>query len=215
VSHDLGAPLRAIDGFSRMLSRKTEDRLTEEEKRQLQIIRSNVQNMGQLIENLLAFSRMGMQSMSFTNVDMTNLSHEVWHELAFSTKGRKVSLRIDKLPIAFADLGLTKQVLINLLTNAIKFTQKREEALIEIGSGTEDFETIYFIRDNGAGFDMKYYDQLFGVFKRLHRQDEYEGTGAGLAIVKRIITRHGGRVWAEGEVDEGATFYFTLPTPQE
>ena len=215
VSHDLRAPLRAIDGFSRMLLRKTADKLSEDEKRQFEVIRENTQRMGQLIDDLLAFSRMGRQSMFLSDIDMHEIAKHVWEELFTINPGRRMTLKMDTLLVAFGDASLIRQVLANLLSNAVKFTRRREEALIEIGGKTGDSETVYFVRDNGAGFDMKYHEKLFGVFQRLHNNDEYEGSGVGLAIVQRIIHRHGGRVWGEGEVESGATFYFSLPIRQE
>ena len=211
VSHDLRAPLRAIDGFSRMLLRKTADKLSEDEKRQFEVIRENTQRMGQLIDDLLAFSRTGRQSMFLSDIDIPELVKHVWEELLTINPGRRMTLKMDTLPAAFGDASLIRQVLVNLLSNAVKFTRRREEALIEISGKTGDSETVYFVRDNGAGFDMKYHEKLFGVFQRLHNNDEYEGSGVGLAIVQRIIHRHGGRVWGEGGVESGAKFYFSLP----
>lgn len=215
VSHDLRAPLRAIDGFSRMLLRKTADKLSEDEKRQFEVIRDNTRRMGRLIDDLLAFSRLGSQSMSLSDMDMPELARQVWEELLTINPGRRMTLKMDTLPAAFGDAAFIRQVLVNLLSNAVKFTRRKEEALVEIGGIPGDSGTVYYVRDNGAGFDMKYYEKLFGVFQRLHSVDEFEGTGAGLAIVQRIIHRHGGRVWGEGEVDKGATFYFMLPTRRE
>jgi len=211
VSHDLRTPLRAIDGFSRMLITKIADKLNDDEKRRFEVIRENTQRMGRLIDDLLAFSRLGRQAMVFSAINMSELIHQVWQELLAANPGRSISLKMDTLPPAFGDTALIRQVLVNLLSNAIKFTRRRESALIEIGGQAADSEIVYFVRDNGAGFDMNYIGKLFGVFQRLHTQEEYEGTGAGLAIVQRIILRHSGRVWAEGAVDRGATFYFTLP----
>ncbi|MCE5264447.1 MAG: PAS domain S-box protein [Deltaproteobacteria bacterium] len=212
VSHDLRAPLRAIDGFSRMLLRKTADKLNEDERRQFEVIRENTQRMGRLIDDLLSFSRLGRQAISLSDIDMVELARRVWEELLTINPGRRMTLKMDGLPAAFADGPLVSQVWANLLSNAVKFTRNKEEALIEIGGRTEDHEAVYYVRDNGAGFDMKQCEKLFGVFQRLHGESEFEGTGAGLAIVQRIIHRHGGRVWGEGEVEKGATFYFTLPT---
>jgi PAS domain S-box-containing protein len=215
VSHDLRSPLRAVDGFSRMLLLKTADKLTADEKRQFEVIRENTQRMSQLIDDLLAFSRMGQQSMTFSKIDMRDLTKQIWAELLTLNPGRRMSLNIGDLPPAFGDRPLVRQVLVNLLSNAVKFTRKKEAAVIEIGGKITDAETIFLIRDNGAGFDMDYSEKLFGVFQRLHGADEFEGTGAGLAIVNRIIKRHDGRVWAEGKVDEGACFYFSLPERNE
>jgi PAS domain S-box-containing protein len=211
VSHDLRAPLRAIDGFSRMLITKIADKLNDDEKRRFEVIRENTQRMGRLIDDILAFSRFGRQSMVLSVINISELINQVWEELVAINPNRRMSLKIEVLPDAVGDATLIRQVLANLLSNAVKFTQKKETALIEVGSRIEDSEVVYSVRDNGAGFDMDYSGKLFGVFQRLHSQEEYEGTGAGLAIVQRIIQRHGGRVWAEGAVDKGATFYFTLP----
>lgn len=211
ISHDLRAPLRAIEGFSRMLFEETAARLSDDEKRQFGVLTDSARRMGQLINDLLAFSRLGRTSMSLAGIDMTGLAKQVWEELLIINPGRGMSLKIDILPPAIGDASLVRQVLTNLLSNAVKFTRKRENAQIEIGGQTADSETIFFVRDNGVGFDMKYYMKLFGVFQRLHAQKEYEGSGAGLAIVQRIVNRHGGRVWAEGAVDKGACFYFSLP----
>jgi PAS domain S-box-containing protein len=209
VSHDLRAPLRAIDGFSKMLAKSLYDKLSDEEKQRFDVIRDNTRKMDQLIDDLLAFSRLGRQKISSSVFNMEELVNQTWEELRIVADGRKIKLTIGDLPQAFGERGLMKQVLTNLLSNAIKFTKEREDATIEIGwSGKEN---IYFIKDNGVGFDMAYYHKLFGVFQRLHSNEEFEGTGVGLAIVQRIINRHGGRVWAEGKVNVGATFYFSLP----
>ncbi|MDD5170038.1 MAG: ATP-binding protein, partial [Syntrophales bacterium] len=211
ISHDLRAPLRAIDGFSRMLLLRMADKMNDDEKRQFEVIRDNTARMNQLIEDVLNFSRLGRHSLSLTDIDITDLANGIWEELISINPCRRMSLKMDALSTVVGDAALIRQVLANLLSNAVKFTRKSENALIEIGGRTGDSETVYYVRDNGTGFDMKYYEKLFGVFQRLHSEDEYEGTGAGLAIVKRIITRHGGRVWAEGEVGRGACFYFSLP----
>ncbi len=212
VSHDLRAPLRAIDGFSQMLARDNEDKLNEEGKRKLGVIRVNAQRMGRLIDDLLALSRLGHQAMSCSAFAMKDLAEEVWKELTVLSFGViRPELRLDHLPRAFGDRALVKQVVSNLISNAVKFTAARKNAVIEIGGRAEGKENIFYVKDNGAGFDMRYYDKLFGIFQRLHNSQEYEGTGVGLAIVQRIIRRHGGRVWAESAPGEGATFYFTLP----
>jgi two-component system sensor kinase len=212
VSHDLRAPLRAIEGFSKMLLRSTDGRLNDDEKRRFEVIRENAREMDRLIEDLLKFSRLGSQSMSLTAIDMNRLTEKVWQELLTINPGRRVSLKMDSLPAVFGDAALITQVLANLLSNAVKFTRKRPDALIEVGGKAGGSETVYFVRDNGVGFDMQFSNKLFDVFQRLHNADEFEGTGAGLAIAQRIIHRHGGRIWGEGEPDKGATFYFTLPT---
>ncbi len=211
VSHDLRAPLRAIDGFAKMLSRGIKGKLDNEEIRKFDVIQENAQKMGKLIDELLAFSRLDRQELSFSVFSMADLVKQVWKECIGINTGRTKALKISELPQANGDSGLMKQVLSNLIGNAVKFTRSREKALIEIGGRMDGHEIIYFVRDNGVGFDMRYYDKLFGVFQRLHHDDDFEGTGVGLAIVQRIIHRHGGRVWAEGTVGEGAAFYFTLP----
>jgi light-regulated signal transduction histidine kinase (bacteriophytochrome) len=172
----------------------------------------SVGRMGNLIDDLLAFSRMGRQALSFRPVDLGNLARDVIRELKPDTTGRNIDWRIGDLPLVSGDKAMLRIVLANLIANAVKFTRPRARAKIEIGClPSEDAETVIFVRDNGVGFDMDYADKLFGVFQRLHRDDEFEGTGIGLANVRRIINRHGGRTWAEGTVDQGATFYFSLP----
>jgi PAS domain S-box-containing protein len=211
VSHDLRAPLRAIDGYSRMILKKQGDKFDEETKRQFDHVRNSAKDMESLVDNLLAFSRFGRATPTLADVDMEALVKLVWEELQESNGDRSITPEIDHLLPVMADRSLLKHVFVNLLANAIKFTRTREKALIQVGAYEEENEIIYYVKDNGVGFDMKYCDRLFGVFQRLHSADEYEGTGIGLAIVQRIIHHHGGRVWAEGKVNEGATFYFTLP----
>ncbi len=211
VSHDLRAPLRAIDGFSHMLIEDYADKLDEEGKRLLGIVSSNTQKMGQLIDDLLIFSRIGRQDIKISKIDMDTLARTVFEELEATASDRTLNLNIKTFPLARGDQAMIRQVFVNLLSNAIKFTRPRETAVIEFGGCIEENENIYYIKDNGVGFDMQYAGKLFGVFQRLHSEAEFEGTGVGLAIVKRIIYRHGGRVWAEGKINEGATFYFTLP----
>ena len=209
VSHDLRSPLRAIDGFSQMLLEDHTDKLDDEGKRLLNVVRSNTQRMAKLIDDILAFSRTSRLEMTFAEIGMEKLAHEVIEELHPITD--TVQVEIEAIPPATGDRAMMRQVFINLLSNAIKFSRHKAPALIKVGGYAAGDEAIYFVRDNGAGFDMKYADKLFGVFQRLHAINEFEGTGIGLAIVKRIITRHGGRVWAEGKVNEGATIYFALP----
>ncbi len=211
VSHDLRAPLRAIDGYSRMILRKHADRFDEEALGKFNVIRDNTRMMGQLIDDLLAFSRLGRAELSKAALNVDGLIKEVWEEFREANPDRRLTLKIAAIPSCRADGRLLKQVLVNLLANAVKFTRGREEALIEAGGHTRDAEVVYYIRDNGVGFDMQYHDKLFGVFQRLHGADEFEGTGVGLAIVQRIVHRHGGRVWAEADIGRGACFYFTLP----
>ena len=212
VSHDLRAPLRAIDGFSRMILKRQGDCFDEDSRRQFQVIRDNVKTMGNLIDDLLAFSRLGQQEVTKVSLVMDELIREVWEELVAVNPGRSLVLRMEPMPELQGDRTLIRQVYSNLLGNAVKFTNKREAAVIEAGSFSKDNQQVYFVRDNGVGFDMKFYNMLFGVFQRLHSDAEYVGTGIGLALVQRIIHRHGGRVWAEGKLGEGATFYFTLPS---
>ena len=210
VSHDLRSPLRAIDGFSRMLLRDYEALLPAEGQRRLQVVRDNAQQMGELIDDLLTFSRLSRQPLKKEPVAPTSLVRRVLSDLSAEQDGRQVEITVADLPTCQADPGLLKQVFVNLLSNALKYTRKCQVAHIEVGFKSYDGAIVYFVKDNGAGFDMRYVDKLFGVFQRLHRAEDYEGTGVGLAMVQRIIHRHGGRIWAEAEVDRGATFYFTL-----
>jgi PAS domain S-box-containing protein len=212
VSHDLRAPLRHMVGFLELLQKRAGQTLDEKGRHYMDVVFDAAQKMGQLIEDLLSFSRMGRQALSRHPVDLKNLVGEVIDELGPEAAGRTIDWRIGDLPAVEGDAAMLRMVLTNLVANAVKFTRPREEACIEIGSrpgGTS--EAVIFVRDNGVGFDMTHAEKLFGVFQRLHRTDEFEGTGIGLASVRRIITRHGGRTWAEGEPDQGATFYFTLP----
>lgn len=210
VSHDLRAPLRAMDGFSRILVEDYGPQLPDEAQHYIQVVRDNAKGMGELVDDLLAFSRLGRQPVHKRAIDPRPIVDEVLHELRAEQEGRAVEIEIAELPECQADRALLKQVFANLLANALKYTRKRDPARIEVGSEQRDREVVYFVRDNGAGFDMQYVDKLFGVFQRLHRAEEYEGTGIGLAIVRRIVERHGGRAWATATVDQGATFSFTL-----
>jgi PAS domain S-box-containing protein len=210
VSHDLKAPLRAIEGFSRVLLEEHSDQMDEEAKRLFNIIISNTAHMSRLIEDLLEFSRVTRTRMNKVKVDMTEMARNVFDELKILENSRNISLSIEELCPADGDPALLKQVWINLIANAIKFTRPRDRALIKIGNKVEDGDIIYFIQDNGVGFDMKYSQNLFGVFQRLHKYKDFEGTGVGLALVERIIKRHGGKIWADAKLDEGASFYFTL-----
>ena len=211
VSHDLRAPLRAIDGFSKILVADHAPQLSAEAQKMLGTVSANARRMGQLIDDLLAFSRLSHRPISKQRVKAAALVQQVLDELHREREGRQVEVRIEPLPDCMGDPSLLKQVWVNLLSNAFKFTRRRERALIEIGCQEQQDEKVYVVRDNGAGFDMAYVGKLFGVFQRLHRSDEFEGTGAGLAIVQRIIQRHGGRIWVEAALDQGATFYFALP----
>jgi PAS domain S-box-containing protein len=210
VSHDLRAPLRAVDGFSQAVLEDYGPQLPEECRQDLQTIRNGAQKMGQLIDDLLTFSRLSRLPLSKSAVDTGKLVRSVLGELNYKQKGRQIDVRIAELPPCQAGPALLKQVWVNLLSNAVKYTGKREAAVIEIGCAREKGQNVYFVRDNGTGFDMKYAHKLFGVFQRLHRAEDYEGTGVGLAIVQRVVHRHGGRIWAESAVNNGATFYFTL-----
>ncbi len=211
VSHDLRTPLRTIGGFSRILLEDHGGKLDAECRRLLDIICDSTRNMGQLIDDLLAFSRLGRQEMKLSNINMGELARSVVDEPELGVSARNVEINIGRLPSARGDPAMIRQVFANLLSNGIKFTQPGEKSRIEVGHRSEDSENTYYVKDNGVGFDMRYAEKMFGVFQRLHRTDEFEGTGVGLAIVQSIIQRHGGRVWAEGRVDEGATIFFTLP----
>lgn len=215
VSHDLRVPLRAIDGFSQILRRRYDATLDDEGKRLLGVVRDNTKRMAQLIDDILAFSRMGRLEIKPATIDMGGLVRAICEELQPSLGDRALDLEIAALPTAQGDPSLLRQVWINLLANAIKFTRPQPAPRIEVGGRCEAGERIYWVKDNGVGFDMKYVDKLFGVFQRLHGVEEFEGTGIGLAIVKRIVGRHGGRVWAEGAINAGATISFTLPVLEE
>jgi light-regulated signal transduction histidine kinase (bacteriophytochrome) len=213
VSHDLRSPLRAIDGYARMLEEDYGKALDAEGVRLLGVVRANSHRMGQLIGELLAFSRLGREPLRTRPVQLNELVKQIVDETEAEHNGRIIDFVIGTLGIAEADPTLLKQALVNLLSNAIKFTRDSHPAIIEIGCTSETDlgeATTYYVKDNGAGFDMKYYDKLFGVFQRLHSNAEYPGTGVGLAIVQRVIHRHSGRVWADSKPGEGATFYFTL-----
>ncbi len=211
VSHDLRAPLRAIDGYTRILWEEYESSLGEEGKHLCAIIRKSTQQMDRLIDDLLSFSRLGRAEMRVSSIDMEALTNSIFLELTTPENRDRIDFLVAPLPKATGDPALIRQVWVNLLSNAIKFSSKRERANIEIGSLQNDTEITYYVRDNGAGFDMRFTERLFGVFQRLHSAEEFEGTGVGLAIVQRVIHRHGGSVRVEGAVDQGATFYFTLP----
>ena len=211
VSHDLRAPLRSIDGYSRVLIEDYGDKLDDEGQRTLKIIMKNAIRMGQLIDDLLSFSRIGKQNLRKVNLDMDAITVSVATELKEQQR-REIELSINSMLTIQGDSSMLKQVMTNLVSNALKYSNKREKSVVEIGSYADNGHHVYYVKDNGAGFDMRYYDKLFGVFQRLHSASEFEGTGVGLALVQRIVTKHGGRVWAEGKVDEGATFYFSLPS---
>jgi light-regulated signal transduction histidine kinase (bacteriophytochrome) len=210
VSHDLRAPLRHIDGFARILKDEHSASITEEARGYLDRILSAVTHMGRLVDDLLNLARIGRREMNREKVDLGSMVRRALLELPQTTAKREIEWRIETLPVVNGDPGLLELVFVNLLGNAAKFTRTRAGAVIEVGSCETDGTQTIFVRDNGVGFNPKYADKLFGVFQRLHRQEEFEGTGIGLATVQRIIHRHGGRIWAESEPDRGATFYFTL-----
>jgi light-regulated signal transduction histidine kinase (bacteriophytochrome) len=210
VSHDLRAPLRAVDGFTRILLEEYAPQFDAEGRRFCGLISNNTRRMGELIDDLLAFSRLGRAKMHPAPVDMASLANATFLELTALSERARIDFHLEPLPPATGDPALLRQVWANLLANAVKFSAKKERPSIEVRGVQQGGAVVYSIRDNGAGFDMRYVDKLFGVFQRLHNVREFEGTGVGLAIVQRIVHRHGGRVWAEGAPGEGATFYFTL-----
>ena len=216
ISHDLRAPLRAVNGFASILIEEYAQAIPEEARGYLKRVKDNGAQMGRLVDDLLAFSRMGRQTLRKQPVTTRTVVDRALGQLAPALEGRTVDLVVGSLPDCEADPGLLEQVFVNLLSNAIKYSQKKAGARIEVGSFTDaGGGTTYFVRDNGAGFDMAYADKLFGVFQRLHRSEDYEGTGVGLAIVRRIVERHGGRIWAKAKQDEGASFFFTLEGASE
>ena len=215
VSHDLRAPLRHVVGFSELLQKQASSLLDEKSRRYTQTILESSKRMGNLIDDLLAFSRIGRTETKNTLVSLDQLAKEVVAEIGQDTTGRDIVWKIHPLPVCYGDRSMLKLVIANLLANAVKFTRMRAPAEIEIGCVDREDEVEVFVRDNGAGFDMRYVDKLFGVFQRLHLPEEFEGTGIGLATVRRIIHRHGGEVRAEGGVDQGATLYFSLPKAQD
>jgi light-regulated signal transduction histidine kinase (bacteriophytochrome) len=214
VSHDLRWPLRAINGYARILLDEYAAHLDLTARRYLELIRTSTKQMDQLVQGLLDFSRLGRQPLHKRSVETASLVQQSLSELKGEYQGRTVDVRIGELPPCEGDPVLLKQVFVNLLQNALKFTRRRNPAVIEVGSIQTPKGRAYFVKDNGIGFNMQYAQQLFGVFQRLHRSEEYEGTGVGLAVVQRIIHRHGGTVWAESEVENGAVFYFTV-APEE
>jgi signal transduction histidine kinase len=210
VSHDLRAPLRAINGYSTILKSDFEKELSEDAKVIVEKILQNTRSLDQLISDLLQYYRTGKE-LKPGPISMKTLVEQVCWEIDDKEKMRNIKFETEELPDAYGDSTLIRQVWYNLISNAVKFTSKKDKALIQIGSENKDGVIIYHVKDNGSGFDMKYYDRMFNIFQRLHMRDEFEGTGLGLALVKRIITKHGGRVWAEAKTDEGASFYFILP----
>lgn len=215
VSHDLRAPLRHVTGFIELLDKHSGPQLDEKAQRYLRTISEASRRMGNLIDDLLTLSRIGRAALNITRVSIRQLVEECIVQLAPDAAGRRIEWKVGDLPEVDADSTLLRNVIMNLLGNALKYTRSREVAVIEVGCRREAGEHICFFRDNGVGFDMQFVDKLFGVFQRLHRPEEFEGTGIGLASVRRIIQRHGGRTWAEGEIDKGATVFFTLPAEAE
>jgi light-regulated signal transduction histidine kinase (bacteriophytochrome) len=217
VSHDLRAPLRHISGFSNMLAEEFGSTLDPTAQHYLDRIQSGTQKMGLLVDELLALARVGRRALTRQAISLNSIVEDVIAILQPESEGRQVEWVISNLPLVECDPVLVKQIFQNLLANALKFTRGRTPSIIEIshGENTEDGHGVYMVRDNGIGFNMKYVDKLFGVFQRLHRAEDFEGTGIGLATVQRIVQKHGGRVWAEGEVDRGAAFYFTLGTGKQ
>jgi PAS domain S-box-containing protein len=213
VSHDLRAPLRAVGGFSRILLKDYGDAFVGEARENLERVHDNALRMGEMVDDLLHFSRLGRQSLNRRRVDINAIVRQIVADEQMHCVGRSVTVTIGDLPVILGDAALLKQVFANLIGNAFKYSQHRADATIEIGTRQLDGETVFFVRDNGAGFDMQYADKLFHVFTRLHRAEDFAGTGVGLAIVKRVVERHGGRIWAEAAIDKGATFYFTTEGP--
>jgi PAS domain S-box-containing protein len=210
VSHDLRSPLRSLMGYSQILGEDYADKIDDEGKRLLSVIQRNAMKMNSLIDDLLEFSRLGKKEIGREQVNMAGIVDQLIDETK-SSADNKVEFNVDELPDVFGDQSLIAQVWTNLISNAVKYSGKKSDPKVSIGSYADNGNIVYFVKDNGAGFDMEYADKLFGVFQRLHKKEEFDGTGIGLAIVHRVIVRHGGKVWAEGKVEEGATFYFSLP----
>jgi light-regulated signal transduction histidine kinase (bacteriophytochrome) len=215
VAHDLRAPLRHIDAFSKLLLDDFRTALPPEAQRYLENLRQSSRRMSQLVDDLLNLARVGRQELKRQTVPLGDLVEQARAELKGEAEGRRIEWRVQPLPAVACDPGLMRQVFANLLSNAIKYTRPRPLAIIEIGCSEKNGAPAFFVRDNGVGFDMKYAGKLFGVFQRLHRAEDFEGTGVGLATVDRIVRKHGGSVWAEGAVGQGASFFFTVPEPKE
>jgi signal transduction histidine kinase len=214
ISHDLRVPLRAIDGYSQMLLEDAASSLSPKDLSTLHKICASASKMGELIDSLLSLSRLGRQPISRLPLQLSPLVTQVLEELATQHQGRHVDVRVGDLPDCIGDRALIKQIFVNLLSNAFKFTRATPKPVVEVGAMQQDGAHVYFVRDNGAGFNMQYAQKLFGAFQRFHQASEFEGTGVGLSIVLRIINRHGGRIWAQSQVNKGATFFFTLaPKP--
>ena len=211
VAHDLRAPLRAVHGYAQMLKEDFITQLDPEANRVMNNIMHYAKKMGQLIDDLLTFSRLGRKELVEGNIPMHDIVTNLCSEIKNENNHRNIQFKINELQAAQGDSVIIKQAWVNLISNAVKYSRLNEKPVIEIGSEVKGDEIIYYIKDNGVGFDMRYADKLFGVFQRLHSEKEFEGTGVGLAIVHRIMSKHGGRIWAEGKVNEGAIFYFSLP----
>jgi light-regulated signal transduction histidine kinase (bacteriophytochrome) len=211
VSHDLRAPLRSINGYAQILVEDHSGKLDDEGNRVIGTIIKNSNRMGQLIDDLLDFSHANRKKIAKSQIDMNEFLQPILTELVEQEKSRDIRIDVKPLLPCFADVNMIRQVWVNLLSNALKYTRKNTTAQIELGSIRENDETIYYVKDNGVGFNMQYYDKLFGVFQRLHKMEDFDGTGVGLALVKRIIERHDGRIWAEAKLNEGAAFYFSIP----
>jgi signal transduction histidine kinase len=211
VSHDLRAPLRAIDGYSRILLDEYQPQLDAEGKRVCSVISESAHKMSGLIDDLLTFSRLGRSAINPSKIDMETLANSVFQELTTPQGRKRINFKVDSAPAVMGDPALLQQVWVNLISNAIKFSSRQKRAMIRVHGENTENEAVYSVQDNGVGFDMQYAHKLFGVFQRLHSVSEFEGNGVGLALVQRVVNRHGGRVWAEGETGKGATFYFALP----
>jgi light-regulated signal transduction histidine kinase (bacteriophytochrome) len=211
VSHDLRAPLRHVTGFLQLLARTNAERLNEEGKRYLAIILGAAERMAQLIDALLSFSKVGKSALHIVPVNLSEMAAEVVQNMSMETQGREIQWVLHPLGFVEADPILIRQVMVNLIDNAVKYTRTQPAARIEIGTLENPTENVIFVKDNGVGFDVKYAEKLFSVFQRLHSEQEFEGHGIGLANVKRIVSRHGGRVWVEAEEGKGASFYFSIP----
>jgi light-regulated signal transduction histidine kinase (bacteriophytochrome) len=213
VSHDLRSPLRSVDGYAQILKDDYYDKFDEEGKRVIGIIINSAKRMGRLIDDLLDFSRVGRKEIGKSQINMDEFVTLILDELLQQQGQREIQINKTELLSGLVDVNMIRQVWVNLLSNALKYTLNKETACIDIGSYEDPKEIVYFVKDNGVGFNMAYYDKLFGVFQRLHKAKDFEGTGVGLAFVKRIVERHKGRVWAEADLDKGATFYFSIPKP--
>lgn len=211
VSHDLRAPLRAVDGFARLLQSEYGDKVDDEGRRLLGVVRDNAAHMSTLMNGLLSYSRLGRQAMRLSQLDMTDLTKRVLAEQQAAVPDRHIEVAIEELAPAWTDRSLTQQILGNIIANAIKFTEPRDVAQIEISCQTDGVMNTYSVKDNGVGFNMTYVEKIFGMFQRLHTDDEFEGVGIGLALTQRLVRRHGGTIWAESTVGEGTTVSFTLP----